>query len=375
MIDNEVDAAPPPAAPARRAAIRLEMQRLRPHLHAPASPLRHFPGPSPVPYHRISFPMRWWRTIAATAAIVAGAYFAVPLLLNLLVRALPDRQLPILGGGTAMAVSLFKIAMFIPAVLLAARFIERRRPGNVSSVAGRLRWPWLGLCLAAALASQVVLFVELFVLVLVFSPEMPAAADAALPARQEPWEYVLAGGLIILVLGVFQSAAEEYLTRGWLLQAIRFASPWPGIIVQAVIWTALHGTGPGPGSVGLLVYGLIIGWLTVHTGGLEAGIAKHVVHNGTLFTLQILISGLTPLDPSQSAADAVGWIGTAAWITSTAFYVGVVVILTKALHQWRDHSGPPTWAPPGFAITTGETNADAAPVPQEPASFVHQPAI
>ncbi len=61
--------------------------------------------------------------------------------------------------------------------------------------------------------------------------------------------------LIILVLGVFQSAAEEYLTRGWLLQAIRFASPWPGIIVQAVIWTALHGTGPGPGSVGLLVYG------------------------------------------------------------------------------------------------------------------------
>ncbi len=65
----------------------------------------------------------------------------------------------------------------------------------------------------------------------------------------------LAGGLIILYVTVFQCAAEEYLTRGWLLQAFRFLTPWPGIIVQAAIWTALHGSGPGPGSAGLLIYG------------------------------------------------------------------------------------------------------------------------
>ncbi|MDQ0366928.1 CPBP family intramembrane glutamic endopeptidase [Catenuloplanes indicus] len=349
------------------------MDLLRPYLFAPASPFRHFPGVMLMPYHRISFPVRWWRTLAATAAI-AAVYLAVPRLLRLVVRALPEQQIPVLGGGTAMAVSLCAIAMLAPAVLLAARFIERRRPGNVSSVAGRLRWPWLGLCLAAALASQIVLFIELIVLALIFPPDVPAGAEPALPHRAEPWTYVLAGGLIILVLTVFQSAAEEYLTRGWLLQAVRFLSPWPGIVVQAIIWTALHGTGPGPGSAGLLVYGLLIGWLTVHTGGLEAAIVKHVVHNCTLLTLQILIGGLTPLDPSLSAADAGNWIAPTAWITSTVFYVAVVAMMTHALHQWRDHSGPPAWAPPEPAAATRRPGADAETPPADASPHASQPA-
>ncbi len=91
-----------------------------------------------------------------------------------------------------------------------------------------------------------------------------------------------------------------------------------------------------------------MGWLTVHTGGLEAAIVRHVVHNCGLLSLQILLFfGLASLDPTLSMADAGHWIVPTAWVTSTVFYAVVIVILTKAFHQWRDHTGPPVWASPG----------------------------
>ncbi|MDP9792508.1 membrane protease YdiL (CAAX protease family) [Catenuloplanes nepalensis] len=360
MTDNEVASAPPTAT-AQRATTHRDKDQPRPHLLAPVSPFRHFPGPTPVPYHRIGLPVRWWRTIAAAVAIIAVGYVAVPDLLDIAERALPHQQLPVLGGATALTISLFGTAMYLPVVLLAARRIERRRPGNVSSVAGWLRWPWLGLCLGAALLSQVVFVGTLMVLVWGFPSGIPAGAETPLPERQEPWAQVLTGGLIILTVTVFQCAAEEYLTRGWLLQTIRVPSPWPAIIFQAVAWTALHGSGPGPGSAGLLVYGLMLGWLTVHTGGLEAAIAKHVVHNGTAISLQILVGGLAPLRSSvQPAEQAADWITPTAWMASTAFYMAVVAVLTKAVHQWRDHSGPPAWAPPGTAARTAARNLPSA---------------
>jgi len=78
-----------------------------------------------------------------------------------------------------------------------------------------------------------------------------------------------------------QAAAEEYFTRGWLLQAVGAYGrrPWLPIAVQAVVFAALHGWGTPWGFADLVVFGSVAGWLTVRTGGLEASIALHVVNN------------------------------------------------------------------------------------------------
>jgi membrane protease YdiL (CAAX protease family) len=47
---------------------------------------------------------------------------------------------------------------------------------------------------------------------------------------------------VTLLLVPFQAAAEEYLFRGWLLQAFGafMRTPWPGILIGAAAFTALH---------------------------------------------------------------------------------------------------------------------------------------
>jgi membrane protease YdiL (CAAX protease family) len=45
------------------------------------------------------------------------------------------------------------------------------------------------------------------------------------------------------------------------------------------VFAALHGWGTPWGFADLLVFGVVAGWLTVRTGGLEAAIALHVMNN------------------------------------------------------------------------------------------------
>ena len=99
-----------------------------------------------------------------------------------------------------------------------------------------------------------------------------------------------------LLLVPLQAAAEEYVFRGWLLQAVGayLRTPWVAIAFQAVLFAAAHGWGtrlglPGPGR-----HGRALGWLTVRTGGLEAAIALHVVNNLVAFTVAAAFGGARP---------------------------------------------------------------------------------
>ncbi|NED53962.1 CPBP family intramembrane metalloprotease, partial [Micromonospora aurantiaca] len=73
------------------------------------------------------------------------------------------------------------------------------------------------------------------------------------------WGRFLAPAIVIILLVPFQSAAEEYVFRGWLLQAVGactlenarsrvgrvfgavFRTPWPGIVLGSALFTAGHG--------------------------------------------------------------------------------------------------------------------------------------
>ena len=57
------------------------------------------------------------------------------------------------------------------------------------------------------------------------------------------------------------------------------ARPWFGVVVSAVVFALLHGLQNPPLFVDRLAFGLLAGWLVWRTGGLEAGIAAHVVNN------------------------------------------------------------------------------------------------
>lgn len=94
--------------------------------------------------------------------------------------------------------------------------------------------------------------------------------------------------LIALLLIVFQITAEEVLFRSYLLQGLTrlFRYRWLGIILQAILFGALHGANPEVTSYGLLTtmpfyigIGLLLGWLSFRSKGLEIALGLHFANN------------------------------------------------------------------------------------------------
>ena len=238
----------------------------------------------PVPYHRLARTdaHRWWRPIVGTLFIVfaggavgIGGYLAAGAAAALAGR--PDNadEMPSFGALPDLALGFLGIAAFLPIVLLAARWIQRRPAGTLSSVTGRLRWRWLLVCLPVALVA-IVLFLG-GGLALAGATGSDTGLDDALAG----WGPFVVSMVVLLVVVPPQAAAEEYLMRGWLLQGVGtwFRRPWVPIAVQALVFAALHGWGTPWGFADLTVFAVVAGWLTVRTGGLEAAIALHLMNN------------------------------------------------------------------------------------------------
>jgi membrane protease YdiL (CAAX protease family) len=288
------------------------------------------PAPPLTPYHRLARTAahRWWRPLVGTVLVVVGGVALMLLLIGVLeiaglVAGRPRNAdgLSSFGPLTDLAVAFLMIAVFLPVTLLAARWVQRRPAGSLSSVTGRLRLRWLLTCLPVAAVAVVALL----------GGGMTLAAatgeDVGLDTALAGWgPFVVATAVLLLVVPV-QAAAEEYLTRGWLLQAVGTVcrSPWIPIAVQALVFAALHGWGTPWGFADLVVFGVVIGWLTVRTGGLEAAIALHVLNN--------LLSGLLgaafgDLTVDETAAD-MPWQFVAVDVPVLLAYAAVVLRLAR----------------------------------------------
>lgn len=249
------------------------------------------PLPPSRPYHQLARNdvHRWWRPLVALLFIAVfgmGAMLALVLGMVIVVWAFTGEWLEFgSGSGTELftndLANLFaliaSVAILLPVVLLATLLIDRRPIGSLSSVQGRLRWRWLALCLLPAVA-YVLVSIGASVLLARVVPSDAEQVDWV------GWADFWPALLIILLLVPVQAAAEEYAFRGWLLQAVGSwtarlgSSAWPAILVSAVPFVVGHGyTDWGPVDIGL--FAVVTGWVVIRTGGLEAGIALHVVNN------------------------------------------------------------------------------------------------
>ncbi|MFJ6694934.1 lysostaphin resistance A-like protein [Streptomyces sp. NPDC091272] len=233
-------------------------------------------------------------TIAVT---VAGAVLALALGLDA-----PDPESEQLFANPVadQAITLIGLAVATPAVLLAVRLCGHRPMGTVSSVTGKLRLGWLGRC---ALVAFPLMTLQLGLLLLwTYLSENPA--DGGEQAVEfESWPVLLASLVVLWALVPFQAAAEEYVFRGWLVQAFGawLRNPWPGIVVASLLFALAHGFGETTGFALLLYSALWWGWLVLRTGGLEATIALHTANNVLTFTVAAVFGELSD---TGTAADA-----------------------------------------------------------------------
>ncbi len=287
-------------------------------------------APPGTPYHRLARTPahRWWRTLLGTLFALLGGIAVVLLVYVAYVVAAelsgrPDGPDGMAGFGplAELAVGFLSIAALLPMILLAARLIQSRPAGTLSSVEGRIRWRWLMICVPVA-AIAIILF-------LIGGTALGALTgqDAGLDDPLAGWGPFLTSTAVLFLVVPLQAAAEEYLCRGWLLQALGawFRSPWVPIVAQALVFAALHGWGTPFGFADLLVFGVVTGWVTVLTGGLEAAIALHVMNN---LISSVVAGAFGQLEMDETAAD-MPWQLAAADLPILLGFAAVIVWLAR----------------------------------------------
>lgn len=189
------------------------------------------------------------------------------------------------------------ISLAIPFVWAGNVLVAGLKPRWLASVRPGIRWGWLGVCLATAVAA--------LVLAVVLSAFVPGATTDDVGGGANDFTRTTFDFLLIVVLLVpFQAAAEEYVFRGFLAQAFggfladERAARVLAVAGPALLFALAHGSQSWPIFIDRLAFGVVAGILAIATGGLEAGIAYHVVNNYLAFTLALLFGDIgASLDP------------------------------------------------------------------------------
>lgn len=217
---------------------------------------------------------------------------------------------------TGLAFLNLALATAIPAAILVTfLFHGWLKPGWLVSVLGRIRWRWLLVCLGIAVIA---LIATMLVGALVpASADDPQVGSHLNHFTSTTRDFVL----IVLLLTPLQAMGEEFAFRGYLTQAIGgLFGRVPAVVVPAVLFALAHGSQGAPVFFDRLAFGLVAGVLVIITGGLEAGIAMHVLNNFLAYGVALAYGDMSSsLNPGPGS-----WWEIPVTLTQSLVYLGLV---------------------------------------------------
>lgn len=340
---------------------------------------------SELPYHRLSHvnPRARWFTPVLEGLLIAGIYFVLLLIVSFALLAfavmlrvpydyLTDLQriyANVFKTPLVFIALLITIIPVIPAIFI-ARLITNFKPlGLIHSIAGRMRWSYLGVFLGFGFLIFGLYYVGF------------ATLDGSLTTQNSVhplnsgmfWLYIV----LILLIVPFQCYAEELLFRGYLMQTVGrwLKNPVWAIIIPAPIFMVLHGYGLW-GLLSVLTMALIAGFLCWYTGGLEAGIGLHIANNVSIFIFGLL--GLE--DPFGGVREEQPLDFVQALILQLAF-AGLVYMYTyrqkrkAALNQGQDAAAASSAEGASMGVEAPAPSSDApAAAPAHGSASANKPA-
>ena len=292
-------------------------------------------APDGLPYHRIQEAGRpgVWRPLtgillmflgfAVFGALAATIIFEIAYLVtghgNADVARLADLKKPTPAGLAFLNVAL---ATFIPLAMVGERLLHGIAPRWLASVRPRIRWRYLFACLGVA----VVALIATLIVGAVLPGQDGDVSGHANTFTTTTLHYLL----VILFLTPFQAAGEEYLFRGYLTQAFGgiFRSMWVAVLVPAFLFGLAHGLGQSvPVFFDRFAFGIVAGILVIRTGGLEAGIAMHVLNNFLAYGIALAYSDMaSTLNPTGGS-----WWSIPVTLTQSLVYLVLAVVLCRRM--------------------------------------------
>ncbi len=324
-----------------------QQQYGQPYL-APARPARPaFPHPEPREYHLMlrTWTYSWWRPVVGILLLGLGMVVVLPLLaLPVLVAGVliengqEDFGQAFMDAGSFRKLTpsgLLFLNLSLGGMILwtwgLVRVLHSLRPRWLSSVVPKLRWGYLFACMGLAVVA---LIAQVVVGVLVPESGNPEVTTGVNPVTGT----TIALAVVILLTTPFQAAGEEYVFRGYLMQAVGALSRrrWVALLVTATLFAVAHGLQNFPLFFDRFMFGLIAGWLVIRTGGLEAGIAMHVLNNYLAFGLALMFGDIG----ETLTVSEVSWWNIPVTLTQSIVYAGLAAWVAKAMRLQRTTRPP-----------------------------------
>ena len=312
--------------------------------------------------HRVGRP-GIWRSLVGSVLVLVLVFLLVPAVAGAIAFAAlmaagntmeeTTALLDVTAEATPVGLALLNIviAAAIPVSWAVTWWLHRLKPRWLSSVAPRLRWRFLLVCLGL---SVVALLASLGVgLLLPLAPgESPVGEVNDFTTRTRDFM------LVVLLLTPLQAAGEEYLFRGYLTQAFgslvwgRRASQALAVVGPALIFALFHGfSQDAPVFFDRFAFGVVAGILVIRTGGLEAAIAMHVLNNFLAFGLALAFGDLTT---ALNATGESSWWMILSTLTQSLVYLALATWVAKGMGLVD--VGPPVGRalpPPGDPVLEG----------------------
>lgn len=302
--------------------------------------------------HRVGRP-GVWRSVVGAVLLIVLVFGVVPLVaggiafVTLLATGSSSQEasavLDVTEEATPAGLALLNviIAAAIPLTFLVTWWLHRLKPRWVSSVAPRLRWGYLLVCLGLSVVALVA-SLGVALLLPVQAGDMPEGTVNDFTTQTRDFL------LVILLLTPLQAAGEEYLFRGYLTQAFgslvwaRRASETLAVLGPALIFALFHGLSQDwPVFFDRFAFGVVAGILVIRTGGLEAPIAMHVLNNFLAFGLALAFGDLTT---ALNAEGGSSWWTILSTMTQSLVYLGLATWVARAMGLVD--TGPPVGGAP-----------------------------
>lgn len=303
----------------------------------------------------------WWRQLVGVLTLLVGGMLFAPLLL-----------MPVLMLGVAVeggpgsfwsrfsdaaelkqvtASSMLYLNLALASLTLVAmglvRVLHRLRPRWLSSVRPGIRWKFLFACIGLGVIALAVSVAVGSVL----------PGDSVGVGKANPITGTLISlAVVVLLTTPLQAIGEEYAFRGYLMQAFgslfarRAVANVVALLGSATLFALAHGAQNFPLFFDRFAFGLMAGAVVILTGGLEAGIALHVLNNLLAFGIAIFFGDV---NGALNVTEATWW-----QIPVTVVQNGVYLVLALLVARRMGLSN--TSSPP--AAPTAQQSRQGGPI-------------
>lgn len=319
----------------------------------PRPPAAH-DGPRSYPLVLRTTTYAWWKPVVGALSMGLGFLLLPYVVLPVLALGVALEDLAGMGesGGGSFAqrlVDAASIKQVTPAsmlflnlslagltllAMLLVRLLHGLSPRWLASIRPGIRWRFLAACFGLSVVA--------ILAALIVGSLLPQDPNGITGGPRHPTATLVAIGVVVLLTTPFQALGEEYAFRGYLLQAAGALtrSRVLAVLLTSVLFALAHGVQNAPLFVDRLAFGLMAGLVVVLVGGLEAGIALHVVNNLVAFGLALFFGDITAVLKVSEAS----WWQLPVTVTQNGVYLLLVLLVARRMGL-RATSEPPTTAP------------------------------